>query len=432
MQRSAEGRQPLAEARTARQVRAHPVDLLHQALQVGLAAQPRAAPGIAPRAGLVAAQAGLQLRYRRCKNGGEFEPGQHRVTAGAPSAGLDQGHERRTGLAGRQLPTGFIAHLRAAAVQHSANAAGQRPVCGHQRNRRAPGGNMVEHAGRTALGLFVEIRTGMHAAVARWRDRAGSFGQRQIHPAVTPQQGQSAGQRVRAHALHRDHAIPFQQPLRRKQHIAGVGAGADPGQCHLRDLQLPGQALRVQPHSQGAAGSARPGLAGVRRLGGCPWRQGAGSFQQHRAKWLGLRRQTGLAQQGAGGQSVQAGVKAQIVAAGGKGGQRFGPAAGGLKPGAESLGSLPGPQLARLPQQLGVGQQHQGAGRVGVAGLNGRVHASEYPAVWVSPQQRSGMVLRQIEPARAGMGGTCIHRHHSHIQAVAKRGANGFLSQSSR
>ena len=295
LQRSAEGRQPLAEAGSTRQVRPHLVDLLHQGLQVWIPAQGRTAPGIAPQAGLVAAQAGLQLWHRRCKNRGQFEPGQHRIAAGAPGAGFDQGHERRTGLAGRQLPTGFIAHLHAAAVQHRPHAAGQGPVCGYQRNRRAPGGNMVQHAGRTALGLLVEIRTGMYAAIARWRDRAGSLDQRQIHPALAPQQRQGLGQRVGTHALDRDHAIPFLQARRGKQHVAGVGAGANPGQRHLGDLQLPGQALRVQPRSQGASGGARPGLAGVRRLGGCPWGQGAGSFQQHRSEWLGLRSQTGLA-----------------------------------------------------------------------------------------------------------------------------------------
>jgi ATP-dependent helicase/nuclease subunit B len=41
------------------------------------------------QAGL-AAQASLQRRHRRRKNGSQFEPGQHRVAAGAPGAGLDQ------------------------------------------------------------------------------------------------------------------------------------------------------------------------------------------------------------------------------------------------------------------------------------------------------------------------------------------------------
>jgi hypothetical protein len=144
-----------------------------------------------------------------------------------------------------------------------------------------------------------------------------------------------------------------------------------PTQASATWMVCSSQARRGVFHSRGrsALGFGRPRLARGRGLGGSPWCQGGSRFKEHGSKCLGLCRQTGLAQQCARSQPIQTGIKPQIMAAGDKSSQRFAPCAGGLKTGAESVRLVPSPELARLPQQLRVGQQNQRAGRMRRAGL---------------------------------------------------------------
>ena len=350
--------QPARQRARRGQRRAQRLDLRGERLALGDLRGLRPAAHGALAQGVLQRGDGAAVKGRR-----QLEPVQHGIGAGGRRAGAQRGHQRGAGVGGGQAPAGFVvqrrARLHAARGQQGVDAARQAAVGGHQRNRRAAGVQVAQHAGGGALGLVF----GVQAAVQRnGRARRGRV-KRQQHGFFAQVLGQVGGQRIGLQARHDHQRVQRGGGARGKQHVAGVVRMRGPGDGDVRQPALQRQRPAGGRRQRGAGALGPVGAQRRRQAGGQPAQQ-AGLLQQRAGQGGALAGQAGAFQQGGGGEQIARGVEHQIVRAGHEQAGTLGPAARGLEARRETVRKLRRPQARGQRQQLGIGQQHHAARRV--------------------------------------------------------------------
>ena len=141
---------------------------------------------------------------------------------------------------------------------------------------------------------------------------------------------------------------------------------------------------------QEAACLDAPGLALRRRNGRHCSRQLGGRLLQRHCQHIALRGQTGTIEQGAGSEGVACHIPGQIIALRHKGGELAGPVARGFKAGRKSVGVVQGPVTLRPWHELGIGNQHHRARRMGRQPVQVRLHLCQH----AQPQRRALIAFR--------------------------------------
>jgi hypothetical protein len=200
-----QGQQPKPQHPCALQGLAPTIDLIGQSHHFHFVLQ--AVPGTpVAHAGLT--QAVLQAPQDPGVNRhAAFEPVQDCIGTGVPGAGAQQGHQRRAGTRGGQLPTVFVTQAQAGTFQHGTHAARQSPIKRHQGHRPTPGLDVGHDTTGGLLRLVFHVASGEQADPALSRvamDRRG-------REAPGKQPRHRARHRLRLKALQQHQAI---DPLR--------------------------------------------------------------------------------------------------------------------------------------------------------------------------------------------------------------------------